>query len=246
MSNRFFISGSLEPESNVELPSTESHHITHVLRGKTGDEVVLFNDTGFEFLSQIVGINRKCVTVQVGSANPVCRELDRVLIVGIPFPKGDRQKVLVEKLTELGVTATYFLTTNRTSVKGTEKTVEKLSRYVIEASKQCGRNRLMQMHGPVSLNDFFQRQEFGSWDAFQKQVAHPYQSTDLEASSHLGPETNSGQLILIGPEGGFDESEIKWLRERNVNTFHLGKSILRMETAAIAAASLLGIQHSSQ
>ena len=128
----------------------------HVMRARTGEFLELFDGTGYQYSAEVAEIGRRNVVVRVVDKKLVDRELQQELTVAIPIPKSDRQKFLVEKLTEIGVHSLVFLNTARSSVKGNEKTVAKLERLVIEASKQCQRNRLMTVTGPISLERFVQ------------------------------------------------------------------------------------------
>lgn len=238
MSQRFFLAEPIECGLVYRLDSTESHHIAHVMRAKVDDRVTLFDGHGSEFEAEIKEISRKSVAVQAVKEHPVCRELNFELTVGVPIPKGDRQKVLVEKLTELGVTRLCFLHTARSQFPGNEKTIKKLSRSVIEASKQCGRNRLMQITGPVELADLVSGQVV-DLSGKEKWIAHPDESNAEFITA--GPAKDA--LVLIGPEGGFTDDEMEQVKSSGWNPLWLGKTILRMETAAIASAVLLARRH---
>ncbi|MEC9094578.1 MAG: RsmE family RNA methyltransferase [Planctomycetota bacterium] len=235
MSNRFFSSHRLQTATQVMLDPLECHHLINVLRVKVGDQIELFDGSGYIFESEIREVTRNSVTVSVQSKEFVDRELGHQLVVGIPTPKGDRQKFLVEKLTELGVTRLILLETTRSSVKANGKTVEKLCRAVIEASKQCGRNRLMQIDGPLPLTQINTIQELQK-PGFEKMFTHLCR--DLKTS--WLPTSTCNKVVLIGPEGGLANEQTEFLKTHDWKPISLGKATLRMETAAIASAALLG------
>src|SRR3954454_7424789 len=144
MSERYYINLPLHP-GPVELTGPEAHHLATVCRLRAGDAVRLFNGDGSEYPARVVVAGRKAVQVEILGRERPPRELPFSLEVAAPIPKGDRGQFLVEKLTELGVTAFVPLSTRRSVVYPREGKLEKLERYVIEASKQCGRNVLMRV-----------------------------------------------------------------------------------------------------
>lgn len=240
MSQRFFFypdsANDVHPGQSITLDTQESHHLIHVMRAKVGDSISLFDGSGREYESQIKELRRSEVVVEIISATHVCRELEQELIVIVPLPKADRQKFLVEKLTEIGVTCLTFVTTSRSSVKGNRNSVAKLERTVIEASKQSGRNLLMQIRGPIDLQSLLREPELaGVRNDHKKYFAHP-------TSERLAVESagiTNGCAILIGPEGGLNDDEVTQLTANQWTGIGLGKSILRMETAALVSAALL-------
>ncbi len=112
MSERFFSSEPIVAE-HVTLDGAEAHHLIHVMRAGAGDSVTLFDDSGAEFTAQIEKAGRSAVELRIIARHVVDRELPFELSVGVALPKGDRQKWLVEKLTELGVTTLIPLETQR-------------------------------------------------------------------------------------------------------------------------------------
>ena len=111
MSHRFFVNHSVEPNVEFELDPGECHHLLNVMRAQTGDAIELFDGSGMQFAARIETISRKRVTVIADPGVEVNREIDFEMVVGIPLPKSDRQKFLVEKCTEIGVTRLLLLET---------------------------------------------------------------------------------------------------------------------------------------
>lgn len=235
MSSRFYSETEIHVGMSLELSDSESHHLIHVMRAKVGDELSLFNDTGFEFPATITVKTKKVVTVEILDQNEVNRELEFDMIVAAPLPKSDRQKFLIEKLTEVGVTEYIPVQTQRTSVSPNPKVLEKLSRLVVEASKQCGRNRLMKISNSETFSELCQGEAASNrFQDFEKLIAIP--TTDKSTSIKI----DAKKVVLIGPEGGFTPDEMELAANSNWGPVNLGKSILRMETAALAAAIRFG------
>src|SRR5438105_856755 len=141
MADRFYVNCPLAP-GPVVVSGPEAHHLATVLRARPGDAVCLFNGDGAEYPAIVANVHKKLVELEITARHRPKRELDFRLEVAAPLPKGDRGDFLVEKLTELGVTRFVPLRTRRSVV---HPRPEKLERAVIESSKQCGRNVLMEV-----------------------------------------------------------------------------------------------------
>src|SRR5437762_14378864 len=148
MSERYYLDARLGL-GEVVIAGPEAHHLATVCRARPGQVVCLFNGDGHEYRARVVAAERRRVTLDLFERASPQRELPFALEVAAPLPKGDRAQFLVEKLTELGVRAFVPLATRRSVVHAGEGKREKLQRYVIEASKQCGRNVLMQVAPPA-------------------------------------------------------------------------------------------------
>jgi len=229
VSERFF---SDEPITGGEatLVGAEAHHLLHVMRLKEGAHVALFDGGGAEFEAEVTACRRGEVRLAVRSRRDVDRELRAPLVLGVALPKGDRQKWLVEKLTELGVTRLVPLATERSVVRPSGGALAKLRRAVVEACKQCGRNRLMEVREEATLRAFFHD---GAAEATQRLIAHPGGG----AAPSLGEPAPT--WCAIGPEGGFTDEEVARAREAGWQVVVLGPRMLRVETAALALAARL-------
>src|SRR5262245_49632888 len=147
MSERFFSTTPITGD-RATLDGPEAHHLLHVMRARVGDTVTLFDDSGDEFAAEIASLGRSDAAVRILERRTVSRKLPFALTIGVALPKGDRQKWLVEKLTELGATTLFPLETTRGVAQPTAGALDRLRRSVIEAAKQCGRNRLMKISEP--------------------------------------------------------------------------------------------------
>ncbi|MFO0935845.1 MAG: RsmE family RNA methyltransferase [Gemmataceae bacterium] len=225
MADRFFTPQPLGPGS-IELEGDEAKHLAAVRRFGVGDRVFLFNGDGREYPALVSNVAKRNVTLQVESALEPRRERPDPLTVAAAIPKGDRCDFLIEKLVELGVGSLIPLITERSIVIPKPEKAEKWERAVIEASKQCGRNVLMKIEPPLA------------WDALMNRPQLPASRFVL----HTGPDlpaltpTRGEVIIAIGPEGGLTPREVDLARESGWQPRSLGPRVLRMETAAIAAA----------
>jgi 16S rRNA (uracil1498-N3)-methyltransferase len=216
------------------LTGPEAHHLLHVMRAKPGDEVVLFDGSGDEFSARVETLRRSEADLAILGRHTVSRELPCPLVLGVALPKGDRQRWLIEKAVELGVTRLIPLETARSVAQPNAKAVERLRRAVIEASKQCGRNRLMEIAAPQRWPDFLA----SIADAPIRLVAHPAPESRPPSISHA----TSGPVVLaVGPEGGLSDEEVAQATGHGWHPTSLGPRILRIETAALALVALVAM-----
>ena len=154
MADRYFVQTPLAVGREARLVGAEAHHLAHVMRAKPGHEVVLFDGSGAEFTACIESIGRSEIELIVVSRDVIDRELGVAVTLAVALPKGDRQRWLLEKAVELGITCLGPIETERSNDRLSPALLERLGRAVIEASKQCGRNRLMEIGAPQTLSDF--------------------------------------------------------------------------------------------
>ncbi len=205
----------------VVVDGPEAHHLSNVCRVRPGDAVCLFNGDGREYPARVRDVSRREVTVEVLAVETPVREVGHRLEIAAPLPKGDRAQFLVEKLTELGATAYVPLQTARSVVHPRDAKLDKLQRYVIEASKQCGRNVLLHVGPLTAWSEYARRDDLPA----QKLLAHP--------GGEAMREVRGDVAAAVGPEGGFTEEELELARAAGWQTVGLGPRILRVETAAL-------------
>ncbi len=231
MAERFYLNWPLAP-GPVDLEGAEAHHLATVCRLGPGDAVCLFNGDGREYPARVVSVQRRRVTLEVGQvANPQ-REWPLSLEVAAPLPKGDRGHFLVEKLTELGVTAFVPLASRHSVGHPRESRLDKLQRYVIEACKQCGRNVLMQIAPLTQWETYSRREDLRG----VKILAHPGNQAGAMDHAKLFAAPSSF-FLAVGPEGGFTPDEVQQARSAGWHVLDLGPRILRIETAALVLAA---------
>ena len=226
MAIRFYTNCVLKP-GFLSLTGPEAHHLAVVCRFRPGDEVCLFNGDGHEYPARIETVAKKAVELTILDSQSPMRELPFSLHVAMPLPKGDRAQFLIEKLTEMGVTTYTPLVTRYSVVQPREAKLEKLQRYVIEASKQCGRNVLMQVSSIMNWEDFVR-----TCSATKKWLAHLQPSAPMPMKSE-----SESTAIVIGPEGGFTEEEVTLAVANGWQCVNMGPRIMRMETAALVLAA---------
>jgi len=229
MSDRFYTGDPLAPGEYL-LAGPEAHHLAAVRRFGPGDRVVLFNGDGHDYPADVLSVGKRSAVLNVLAAVSADRELPFPLCVASALPKGDRADFLIEKLTELGATRFVPLITARSVVIPKPNLVEKFTRAVIEASKQCGRNRLMAVEPPRTWAEFVRRDDLPA----NRFVLHP-------GGEQFAPPAG-GVAVAVGPEGGLTDEELSAAAAAGWKWASLGPRVLRVETAAIAAAASLSLQ----
>ena len=229
MSERFFLAAPPQA-GRATLSGDEARHLARVLRAKVGDLVRVFDGSGSEWSARVTQIGRDAVVLDIGDVVPAAPHSTRAVTLAVALPKGDRQKWLVEKLTELGVERLVPLVTERGVAEATESARARLERGVVEACKQCGRNTLMEIAEPATLEALAARHP----DALRL-VAQPGGRPLTEG---IGGD-HSEIVAAVGPEGGFTPDEISAAERCGFERVSLGPHILRIETAAIALAARL-------
>ncbi len=228
MAERFFLSEPVS-EGNAIVSGDEAHHLSRVMRAKVGDHVVLFDGCGHEYKATIEEVSKKSVSLTIDSCQFVEDPNRPEIVVACALPKGDRQKFLVEKLVELGANRLVPLKTSRSVAEASEKALERIRKQVIEASKQCRRNWLMEVSREFSVEGLIN--EFGSFEG-GRMVADPYaESADLLVDDEPA-------VIAVGPEGGFAPDEIQCFQNGGWAKICFSPNVLRVETAAAAAVAI--------
>lgn len=232
MSQRFFVETPIGDAVAAQLADAEAQHLAKVMRARPGDEIVIFDGSGCEFVARIARLGKSLVELEIIERREVDRELSHPLILAVALPKGDRQKVLVEKLVELGVTRLVPLETEHGVAEATPAALVRLRRQVIEASKQCGRNRLMEIAEPLTLPRLVE-----AIPSTQRRIlAHP------SRQALTNPMGATPITAAVGPEGGFTAGEVSAALSAGWEIASLGPRILRIETAALCLATLLAKQ----
>jgi 16S rRNA (uracil1498-N3)-methyltransferase len=239
MADRYFVDSPIEGDA-ATLTGPEAHHLAHVMRAAPGTEVVLFDGSGKQFAARVDRVQRNEVHLSILSGGTVDRELAFALTLGVSLPKGDRQKWLVEKAVELGIQRIVPLPAARSVAQPGHEALARLRRTVIEASKQCGRNRLLELAEPQAWVEFVHSAPSPSC----RLLAHPGIQTDVASgtapsTSRAGRHPSEDVYLAIGPEGGFTPEEVGVALAAGWQPVDLGPRILRVETAAIFLTALV-------
>ena len=231
---RIYLDQTLAPGECIELPHDAVRHVASVLRLRRGDKLIVFNGRGGEYAATIDSADRRRVSVTLGAHDPVEREspLDVTLAQGLS--RGERMDFSIQKAVELGVKRIIPFAAQRSNVKlPTERTARRLEHWraiARHACEQCGRNTLPEID-PLC-----------AFDAITEAAGFTLKVTLDPAGDDRLPGFASARgsvLLIIGPEGGLDGSELDWLGNAGCLRLPLGPRILRTETATVAGLTML-------
>lgn len=230
---RFYIP-ELTDGQILPLPEDEAHHALHVLRLTAGTEIDIFNGRGGSAPAVIEAAGKKGVTVRPTQAIRQESRQGPELTIATAMPKGDRAQWLIEQCSQLDVSCIRWLECDRNVVKYREDGGKfgRLERYALEAAKQCGRNWLMKIESPVTLEELL-----------SSSAGSEIWWCDPRSEQKITNITSTGSYIaLIGPEGGWSPREWELLSAASssgkVKPICLGRNVMRIETACAAIAAI--------
>ena len=226
----FFADSSAIGEKEIIIRGSDLNHMKNVLRLQIGEQICIHEEsTGKEYRCEIAGYEKDVAHLHIMWVEEANRELPSKIYLFQGLPKGDKMELIIQKAVELGVYEIIPVATKRAVVKLDAKKAEaKQKRWqsiAESAAKQSRRNIIPHIHEVV---------KFGQAVDYAK----------MEKTKQIFETIQPGQSIgiFIGPEGGFDESEIALAQENGISPITLGKRILRTETAGMAVLSVLMFQ----
>jgi len=234
--HRFYAPSSSFTESSVTLDAEESHHLTRVLRLGEGARIFVFDGEGAEYECEIARVAKREVELNL------LRRLDGVvesplrLTLAQSLIKGDKFDWVIQKVTELGVTRIVPLVTDHSDIKRAEERaeqrLERWRRISLEALKQCGRRKLVEICEPAPFDDFC-----GSAAQSARLIFSERGGQSLREVSAKLQDINQLSLC-VASEGGWSERELLKAGDNGFTPVRLGSRILRTETAAVVAVTL--------
>ncbi|KXZ40086.1 16S rRNA (uracil1498-N3)-methyltransferase [Alkalithermobacter thermoalcaliphilus JW-YL-7 = DSM 7308] len=238
--DRFFVDASnIDIDKGICIIEGEDvKHISKVLRYGVKDKIEVCDKNNNEYICEIIDITKTDVTLKILQKVSINREPNVKLTVYQGLPKGQKLDIIIQKLTEIGVSEIVLVTTKRSVAKIDEKKEDKKldrwQRIAYEAAKQSKRGIIPKIKGPLTLKQSLEDMKNNDINI----VA--YENESENKLKNIIKNINVSSIgIFIGPEGGFDEEEIEKLKSENVKCVGLGPRILRTETASIVLASIL-------
>ncbi len=237
---RFFVDSADVSEKSISIRSKEDiKHITKVLRLKEGDKLEISDSTEWEYEVEIDFIDSEVVETLILDKQKFAREPEIKVTLFQGIPKQSKMETIVQKCVELGVYSIVPVFMDRTVVvdKGKfDKKIERWQKISAEAVKQCKRGIVPEVCDAIKSKDL--PDAMNEYDL----ILFPYENetgrTIKDALRGLENKPES-VAIIIGPEGGFSDKEAETLKAANADCVSLGKTILRTETAGLAALSMV-------
>lgn len=232
---RFRILSNQIKDGTSTISGSDVKHIHNVLRLGVGDELILFDENGYEYVSSITAINNRIIESRIIRTSIINRESPLEITILQAIIKGDKMDFIVQKATELGVSSIVPVVTARSEVRNSKK-IARWQKIADESIKQCGRHFSPIVHEEINFEGAIEKYRSDLNILFFEKTKDTGLK-DIKINT-VSPSTVS---ILIGPEGGFTDNESALAHDSGYIAVSLGPRILRSETASIVSVSL--IQH---
>ena len=239
--HRFYVSKERIEKNVITFEKDIGHQICKVLRLTDGNSVIVFDNSGHEYLTELRNVNSKKIYGQILEKTKIETELSiRISLFQSVLKSAERFEYILQKCTELGVAKFVPLVTSRTIPRMTSSSISTKSlrwrKIIREAAEQSGRVLLPELSEIKYFNELSginQNLSIILWEEEEIQDIKSYLSIMSNDTSNNISEIN----IIVGPEGGFESNEIQYAENIGVKPVSLGKRILRSDTAGIAAVS---------
>ena len=233
---RIYHAAKLAGRERVALGAAAAKHLLTVLRLKPGAPLILFDGSGFEFEAVLDEVDKKHAWAKVSGMHGPLVESPLKVTLAQGVSRGERMDYTVQKAVELGVAGIVPVLMDRSVVKldkdGGAKKREHWQAVVISACEQSGRVRVPEVAAPASFVHFLEKHR----EPGLKLLLDPLAESGLDG---LPRPDNGTAVLLVGPEGGLSDSERELAKRVGFRGLRLGPRILRTETAALVALSLL-------
>lgn len=238
---RFFT----EPQnisSNTARILEDASHIARVLRMESGERILLFDGSGWEYIAELTQIDAKVCLATILEQSYSVQEPKTEVTIFQGIPKSGKMESIIQKSVELGVSAIVPTALERcvSKLEQGKKETEKLKRWnkiSLEAAKQCGRGKVPKVLPPITLDEAIKQMKSMDLALMPYELLGHQGECSLKQALQSKVFTSVG--ILIGPEGGFSDAEAEKAKEAGVTLVGLGKRILRTETVASAMLSMI-------
>lgn len=238
--SKFFVDYHDVKESTIRITDSDDRkHMLKVLRLDIGDTVSISDTVQYEYTAEIIGIEKDYIETKILDKQKFAREPELKITLFQGIPKQGKMETIIQKTVELGVYSIVPVFTDRSVVidhGNFHKKIERWQKVADEAVKQCKRGIIPQIHREMlfqeMLNDLVK----------YKLILFPYENEEQNTMKDcLRKLTEKPQkaAIVIGPEGGFSDKEAEALIRIGAHSVTLGKTILRTETAGMAAIAMV-------
>ena len=232
---RVYVDAPVAAGKRLVVAGSAANHITRVLRLRNGDALTVFDGSGGEFAARIEEFRKDSVVVSVEDHRPLDRESPLPLTLAQGISRGERMDWIIQKATELGASRIVPLFTKRSVVRLDEKQAERKLQHwraiAVAACEQCGRNRIPDLAAPLDFFDVLPADSSG----VTRLLLSPTGDLRIDDLQDVA----KGITVLIGPEGGLEDVEQEAAVAAGFKAVRLGPRVLRTETAAIAALTII-------
>ena len=239
--HRFFVSPDCIDRNSVVITGGQAHQLKEVLRLKAGNRVVILDNTGSEYQVKLVDITHDKALAEVIERHQCINEPRLEITLHQALLKSSKFDLVLQKCTEIGVTEFRPVLCQRcVSSHPSESRLNRWQRIIVEAAEQSRRGKIPNIHPVVSFERACEEARGLSLLPWEGQGI-----TNIRAALRnlLSDDGNRKLNIFVGPEGGFSSYEVEFARTRGIVPVTLGKRILRSETAAMVAATIVLYQY---
>ncbi len=237
--DRFFAGQENLWEEEVVLEGQQAHQICNVLRKKVGEHIIVLDNHGFEYEIELKTIGKEKITGQIKEKRTAGGEPNVKITLYQSLLSREKFEWVLQKCTEVGVKRFVPIVTERSIVRQELIKANKIGRWrqiIQEAAEQSARGRMPELEKAASFEEAIARLD----DSDYKIMAHTQsQSVSLRQYLNNSNKKIKSIALFIGPEGGFTENEVQSARKNDIALISLGQRILRTETAAVVASSLI-------
>lgn len=244
---RYFIAREQFMTNTVQIQGDDAFHIHNVMRAKVGDHVIVADGAGQEAIAEIVALSKGTVEATYLELTKSAGEARIEVWVAQALPKGDKMEVVIQKGTEIGANRFIPFTSERTIVqydaKKEAKRIERWARIAKEAAEQAHRGRIPTIESVSTWRELLAMvpNVTMAFICYEKENAQQFR----ELLQSVIPKDSASSnipiqiMLIVGPEGGLTEGEIREAEQAGCRTISLGRRILRTETAAMVGLSCI-------
>lgn len=230
---RFFLNADLQLNKSYKIENIEHNHIKNVMRMSVGDKIIIVNGNEFDYTAEIIDMTKGHTLVKILEKTDNVYNPKANVTVFQALVKSDNMALIVQKLTELGVTEFVPFESEFITSKDKFGKANKLQEISNQSIKQCKRSIPMQVSSVHSFNQMLNKLD--DYDT----IVFANECEDTQNLNEIELQKNQKVAIIVGSEGGFSVDEIAKIKDKKAHSITLGKRILRAETCAISLTSVV-------
>lgn len=236
---RFFVTQNQINENKIVLSNEDSHHLKNVLRAKIGDKISVCDDKMTQYECGICNIEEKSIELNILNSSSVTGELPIEVILFQCVPKREKFEFIIQKAVELGIHEITPAFSKRTEVnkKNFNDKNDRYNKIALSAAKQCGRGYIPKILNAIDFNQALSEASLLDTSILCYENCKTQSLKDIFNGTKFTENKKIG--IIVGPEGGFEESEVEMAIKSNIFVCSLGTRIMRTETVAIYLLSII-------
>lgn len=234
---KFFVTTDNIENNKITITGKDVNHIKNVLRKKVGDKIIVCKNK--DYLCKIVSLNNNIIECKIIQELDTNSESNIKVTIYQGLPKSDKMELIIQKSVELGVFEIVPTEMRRcvAKLKDKQKKIQRWQKISEVASKQCNRNIIPQINNVITLDKIDKNMHDIILVAYENEKKNTLKNELKEIKKTNYKDVNIA--IVIGPEGGIDETEIEILKQKQAKIVTLGDRILRTETVALNMLSII-------